>query len=570
MKKIPLLIFYFVTGIIFSQQNNSQKKILIKNLSFAELDEKINNSTLNLKEKIFYSDLYYKKAKESGDIYKISDAMYSKALIYAGKPVQLKYSDSIISLTKDNPDSIYPARGYMLKANYFQINLNLNEALKNVLIAEKFSKNRNNYEQNLLIKRYIGLIKIELGRPEEALPLFIENFDYFKTKKNKTLDVIFIKWVLADIYIRLNKVDLALSFIDNELKTLETTNPYYPYYIMYKGICLNLKGDFVQSKKYLEKAIGIIDKTDDFLNLAICYYYKGENIFKHDKNTDEAMLYFEKVDSILVKKKQYSCDIRDNYIRLIEISKMKNNEKKQLHYLNRLIEIDNYFKANNITLTKNITNSYDTPNLLTEKENLIKQINNEKYFFGSISFLLMMGLTFSILYAAKVRNRNKIFEKNFSELMDDQFLENTSHEQKITDLKNEAEDQEEKEKSIDLPFEMVNQILAKLSEFENNKGYLLPNLKQTDLAREFSTNSSYLSKIINFYKGKNFSQYINDMRINHAVNRLKNDKKFRKYTIKAISEEVGFSNSESFAKAFYNNTGIQPSYFIKKIEEKEN
>ncbi|TEB41336.1 AraC family transcriptional regulator, partial [Flavobacterium circumlabens] len=80
---------------------------------------------------------------------------------------------------------------------------------------------------------------------------------------------------------------------------------------------------------------------------------------------------------------------------------------------------------------------------------------------------------------------------------------------------------------------------------------------------------SYLSKIINFYKGKNFSQYINDMRIIYAITKIKSDKKFRMYTIKAISEEVGFSNSESFAKAFYNNTGLQPSYFIKKIEENE-
>jgi AraC-like DNA-binding protein len=177
----------------------------------------------------------------------------------------------------------------------------------------------------------------------------------------------------------------------------------------------------------------------------------------------------------------------------------------------------------------------------------------------------MLGLVFSIYYLIKVKNKNKLFEQRFNELMQAPLLENSNNEEQIIQIKNNQE-----EKTIDLPIEMIKDILKKLSEFENKKGYLRLNLKQTDLAREFASNSSYLSKIINFYKEKNFSQYINDMRIDYAISRLKKDKKFRRYTIKAISEEVGFSNSESFAKAFYTKTGLQPSYFIKKIEETKN
>ncbi|CAC9975523.1 helix-turn-helix domain-containing protein [Flavobacterium panici] len=564
MKKITLILLLAINGVIFSQQNNLQN-INLKKLSFKELDEKIENSASDLNRKKVYIDVYYKKAKEFNDVFRIADAMYYKALIHRGKAIQLKYADSIISLTNNKSDYIYPAKAYVLKANYFQINLNLNQALKYILIAEKLSQKRGNFEQNLIIKRYIGLIKIELGRPEEALPLFVENLNYFKNKPNKKIDVIFIKWVLADIYIRLNKEDVALNYINNELKTLPVTNPYYPYYIMYKGICLNLKNDFNQSKTYLEKAISLIKNTDDTSNLAICYYYKGENIFKSEKNIDKAMLYYEKVDSILVKTKQYSCDIKDNYIRLIEISKITNNDKKQLYYLNRLIEIESYFKANNVILSNKISKNYDTPNLLIEKENLIKEIKNENIFHTIISILLMLGLVFSIYYLIKVKNKNKLFEQRFNELMQAPLLENSNNEEQIIQIKNNQE-----EKTIDLPIEMIKDILKKLSEFENKKGYLRLNLKQTDLAREFASNSSYLSKIINFYKEKNFSQYINDMRIDYAISRLKKDKKFRRYTIKAISEEVGFSNSESFAKAFYTKTGLQPSYFIKKIEETKN
>ena len=85
------------------------------------------------------------------------------------------------------------------------------------------------------------------------------------------------------------------------------------------------------------------------------------------------------------------------------------------------------------------------------------------------------------------------------------------------------------------------------------------------LAKELNTNSTYLSKIINVYKEKNFSNYLHDLRIGYAIERLRDDEKFRLYSIKGISEEMGFKTSESFAKAFHKKTGIYPSAFIKTL-----
>ena len=125
-------------------------------------------------------------------------------------------------------------------------------------------------------------------------------------------------------------------------------------------------------------------------------------------------------------------------------------------------------------------------------------------------------------------------------------------------------------KSVDLSEDIVKDLLKKLISFEKQKKYLITNVKLNDLAKEFETNSTYLSRTINQFKNKNFSQYVNDLRIDYSIAKITEDHKFRKYTIKAIAEEVGFSNSESFSKAFYNKTGIQPSYFIKKLEENSN
>ncbi|WP_109435999.1 AraC family transcriptional regulator [Aquimarina sp. AU119] len=114
--------------------------------------------------------------------------------------------------------------------------------------------------------------------------------------------------------------------------------------------------------------------------------------------------------------------------------------------------------------------------------------------------------------------------------------------------------------------EALEHLLTQLQQFEDQKGYLTPNINAKDLAKSFGSNSSYLSIVINTYKQKSISQYINDLRIGFAIDKLQSDATFRKYTIKAIAKDVGFNSSEIFAKKFYKNTGIYPSYFIKKLE----
>jgi len=55
----------------------------------------------------------------------------------------------------------------------------------------------------------------------------------------------------------------------------------------------------------------------------------------------------------------------------------------------------------------------------------------------------------------------------------------------------------------------------------------------------------------------------------YTIETLKTNPTFRKYSVKAIAEEVGFGNTDSFTNAFKKKTGITPFYFIKELERKE-
>jgi AraC-like DNA-binding protein len=565
MKKTIIIISLLITTTLFSQKK--EHFVIpdsLKKMSFKELEKRFDNSFSDKDKRFIYGKVYYKKSKLQKDDIVIANGMYMAATISKNKAVALQCVDSIIALTKSKGNFLYPAKAYILKSKFLLYNFHLNEALTNLLEAEKHSKKAENIEQNSSIKQLIGLIKVNLGKPEEGLPLIKENYYYLNSKNNISAEYNYSTFVLSDVYNRLKKPDSALIYGNKCLMKIKTDNPYFKYLTLSNGVSYHIKKEYNTSNELLDKSIALFKSTPDKYNLAVSYYYKGENILQGENNLYKAKEYFEKVDSILAITKEYTPDIRDNYTRLIEITKKLKEDKQQLYYLNRLIEIDKYLNKNNVILSKNIIHNYDTPHLLSEKEKIIVEINQEKQIDIGIGVIVFIGLVFSLYYLAKTKREKQLFQERFKVLME----QSKNEVIQVTDTILDTTIVEyNKTKSFDLPKDIEKDLLQKLASFEKEQGYLVMNLKLTDLTKQFDTNSSYLSKTINHFKDKNFSQYLNDLRITYVLKHLKEDKKFRKYTIKAIAEEVGFSNAESFAKAFYNKTGLQPSYFIKKIEE---
>ncbi len=160
----------------------------------------------------------------------------------------------------------------------------------------------------------------------------------------------------------------------------------------------------------------------------------------------------------------------------------------------------------------------------------------------------------SSLLAWSYYRQQVVYRRRFEKLMKDE---------KLSD-KSDASSDDESIKS-QLSQEIVSDILRKLQKFEKNNDFLNSSLSLMSLAKKFNTNSSYLSRALNSSKLINFSQYLNDLRIDFAVSQFKNDAVFRKYTIEAITTECGYNNSASFSRSFYKKTGIHPSYFINEI-----
>lgn len=93
------------------------------------------------------------------------------------------------------------------------------------------------------------------------------------------------------------------------------------------------------------------------------------------------------------------------------------------------------------------------------------------------------------------------------------------------------------------------------------KPYLDSELNLIRLAEMLSVSTHHLSYVINTGFGKNFFQYVNEFRVDHAKKLLKESNS--KLSILGIAYESGFNSKTSFNTTFKKLTGQTPSEFRK-------
>ncbi|MFK7048531.1 helix-turn-helix domain-containing protein [Flavobacterium davisii] len=566
------LIVFLLFIILFKGKIEAQNHKLIiipdslKNISFEKFEDIANNLNIekSIKSKIANNFLLYSKSKNDQKLFVKS--LYWKIRINLDANNVKNNIELLLKASNKIEDDEFPAKAHLLKSEYL-MHIGLSkESLGEAIIAEKLAKEKNNYKQCLLIKKQLGQINFELNNLDSALQNFLDYKELFKDEKENSKEYLLTIFAISNIYLTKNQPEIALKINEESFNKITKNNHFYKYFLLNRGVAYCLKKEYKKSINILKEAIPLL-KTKTSFNLPLAYHYYGISILKKDKDLKKANEMFLKADSIIESNKFYHFLYRNNFIELIEVFKQRKDKENQLKYLNKLIVFDSILSKKNGQLTNIISEKYEKPQLLEEKEKVINELKNEKLFNYLIIIIIVIGLSVIVKYNIKLRNDNKKFLlliKQHNELKKDGLK--IEVDVNVKDKQVSEIDKSKEFKSLEISEELVNEILEKLNKFEKNLAFLNPNIKQADLAKEFATNINYLSKVINFYKDKNFSQYLNDLRIDYVLTKIQEDKKFRSYTIKAISEECGFNTAESFSKAFNNKTGIQPSFFIKKIQ----
>ncbi|MFK7785237.1 MAG: helix-turn-helix domain-containing protein [Crocinitomicaceae bacterium] len=122
------------------------------------------------------------------------------------------------------------------------------------------------------------------------------------------------------------------------------------------------------------------------------------------------------------------------------------------------------------------------------------------------------------------------------------------------------------QKKIQINSEELEKIERVINAFISDQLFLTPNITRKSFCEESGIKSErYLSEFINDRHGKSFSVFLNDLRVEYAHQRLKNDKLFRQFKTSEIAKSSGFGSKKTFERAFSTKYGKTPFDFITSL-----
>lgn len=499
-----------------------------------------------------------KKATQEKDPIKMARAYCMLSYYAINEDEKITLLDTSIDLSSGLKDKTYPTEAYSFKGGYYLREGKLITALDNYLLALKHAEKTNNIEYIYITKHNIALIKTDIGKHEEALPLFKDNF--IRNSQRIPMDTIrYLKssMVLADSYRYSHLLDSAAVYYQKGMSVMNKKNLHlYGPLVLSEGINLFFKKKYSQAYDSISKGISLLDHTTTATKRSYILgeFYLGK-LQTLQKNPETALTHFQTVDSIIQQEKITLSEVREGYEYIINFYKKTKQKERQLYYINNLLKFDSIHNKKTVFMSSRLFKEFDTPMLLKEKEMLILELKGSNKDLNFLVIFLTIITVVSSIFLFRQYQKRRTYQEKFEQIIEKEAKT--------------AVPQKKEPGDIGVPDLVVQEILKKLERFEKNKQFLKKNISTASLAKELKTNTKYLSRVINHHKHKNFANYINELRINHAVIELKRNKMLTQYTIQGIAEEMGFNTAESFSSAFKKSTGIKTSYFIKKLKELE-
>jgi len=516
-----------------------------------------------------YINQYIKRAKSEKNYSELFQA-YKDGILYSENK-KMAYADSAIAAAKNSGKNDLIGDGYLSKGAIYYFNQRKFQlALEEYLKAYEYLKDSKNDFLKYQNIYHIGVVKSYLGYYDEALKIFEECIAFFEPKTDGDIqdNTVFnnTKGYLNSLhqaiicYQALGKDAEAKKMLDEAAKKTPKTKDFYlekSYFEKSLGVSEFKNKNYTQAIKYFDQALPELLKVNDFSWASYIYFYKGKS-YEILGNQDLEVDNYKKVDSIFNKNKFILPELRSNYEELIEYYKKNSNHKEELYYTNQLLKVDSVIASDFKHLSTRIYKEYDTKMLMETKENLEKTNSYSKLLlFICLAIIAALGV---IMYY-RIRKQKNI-QKNYDDLLIK--LEEASNQPEVVPTPIKTEVTDTADKNIKFDSSIVEKLLNDILVFENKQGYLEQGLTLKKLAEQFKTNTSYLSQVINEYKGSNFNSYINALRINYATQKIYQDKEWRKYSIEHIASAAGFSNRQSFSNIFLEQNGIRPADFIKK------
>lgn len=439
-------------------------------------------------------------------------------------------------------------------------------------LLEKGEGLKNHY---CLMRAYsaISHFYLRLGEYDKALENCLKGLDYILELKE-----------IRFIFPKIDEIARMTHRLEGGKKALDI----YDFYLELEK-SVESPGSYIQSVVYMNIASIYIEeyefeKAEDFLHKALDLIDSNNYRFRKPRvHVLIADLYLKQGDSVRAEQDYYKAYNAAKVIKAFDVIKevsrslsslngaMGNTGKAAFFSSLYLSVSDSLFSIESEQRLKILEARRRISEISKQKEilELKSESQEERYRFMTIIFVLTLALGSIATYSYfRVSKKNKLLYSRTKELA----VEKLNQKKMVTmeKVKNPSGQVVRASSGSSYMDEDIKEIiLTKLDRLEDEAFFLNPKCSLRSLSEVLQTNQKYLSQVINHEKKSNFNNYINELRINHLLNRLLEDKEYRNSKLSYIATTSGFNNLNTFYSAFKKRLGILPSYFIEKLNEED-
>ncbi|WGD35682.1 AraC family transcriptional regulator [Olleya sp. YS] len=565
--RFTFLFLFFITTLSAQETDSLSLK------SYEELSDLINKTFQTDADLAKEVTLYYisKAKKEANPKEEISGlAKYIHANILDRNFGDFKTEEErILELAAKYDLQDHVLQNFYVLANTYFFQGIWGKSIEKYTKALNIAKSINNYKFQSIILTQLGYVKSVIGDHEKALSYQKEALKLNRgqtqigdsNNEDRRLSAeISSLYFISRSYINSKQKDSAKAYIDEAININELVKDSCLSKAFYrtKGEVDLLYNNFKQAISNFEisKTYCLPLSKGDSLLYSGCYGRAYMGLKQYDK----AISVLEKGAHDYGVRQEEEGFMDDHYKLLAKAYKHTGNIEKSNFYFEKYIHTTEEFSK----IQDTVISSFKNEELKSFKAELdaIKSESNKKgnylKYLALVASIVILALLFFLLKFYRNKKQNEI---KFQELLS-KFNTSDSN-TKIVDTKDEVLDEST---STEVNEEVKQQILEGLLKLEEQEYFLKKECNSYNVAKKIKTNTSYLSKVINAHYQKNFNTYINDLRINYAIIRLKEDSRFRSFSIQSIAEELGYKSADSFTKYFKQHTDLNPSFYIKQLK----
>lgn len=555
--------------------------LLFINLAFAqELSESEINRTRSIQEYLISNpEKAYAEALEISNSknelfrfygkYYVANYFYNKSEFTYSKKLLIILIESIEKSEIDKSSKVYQDLIGMCVNKLFYIHKNLGEYDLALFYLDKYKTSVPNNHFN---EQY-GSIKVAMGDYVNGIALLKKEL---KTTPHLKLGVgekkVMNKKLFADKYNIIGEAYQKYYIQSKKKVLLDSANHYFnvaarmmlqdnfqPEYTkallsMREAKSAALAGNYVKSLSLYRKrkkfpVIHDNIRTEQLFDLGMA------DCFHHLKQVDSALFYCNKYVEIYQTTKVSKENLLMAYNIMTQSYSEKNDTKKAYLYAQKSLELIQSIEGIK-SKSLNFLHNYDLKIIKEESKNIIASKNYFKISLFGILIILVVVVSSFYYYHKEQKEKHYRFLKIIQNLK----------ESKTSDISNlQIEKAEAQPKQI-IDEELIEKIAIGLKKLEQKETFLDPNFKLAFVAKKLNTNTAYLSQYFNQVIQKTFSEYTQELRIHYVLKKLKDAPYFRKYTLQAIAEEVGYKDANTLVRVFKKQTGLSPNYYIEKLE----